>query len=179
VRRFDDLGPDLASATLAKVLAAAAARGEIGACDAEAAANHFVGMIRGNVHLQVMLGLRAAPGEAERTTLVASAVGIFPDRTRPPRLTARPSTSRDHGAGNRMYERATCGQSVRSGIAAMAADPSLETARRAGKAGDPSAGKTPVPTAPHGDARRSDCWSVENGAPEGIRTPGLCLRRGY
>lgn len=77
VRRFYDLGPGLASATLAKVLAAAEARGEIGPCDPQAAADHFVGMIRGNVHLKVMLGLREAPGEAERTALVASAVGIF------------------------------------------------------------------------------------------------------
>lgn len=77
VRRFYELGPGLASATLAKVLAAAQARGEIGPCDPRAAADHFVGMIRGNVHLQVMLGLRAAPGEAERTALVASAVDIF------------------------------------------------------------------------------------------------------
>ena len=77
VRRFYDLGPGLASATLAKVLAAAEARGEIGPCDAQAAGDHFVGMIRGNLHLQVLLGLRAAPTEVERTALVSSAVDIF------------------------------------------------------------------------------------------------------
>ena len=77
VRRFYDLGPGLASATLAKVLAAAQARGEIGPCDPQAAADHFVGMIRGIVQLKVMRGLRGAPGAAARTALVASAVDIF------------------------------------------------------------------------------------------------------
>src|SRR3546814_2100427 len=72
-----ELGPGLASRTLAEVLSAAQARGEIEPCDAGAAADLFVGMIRSNVHLQVILALRDAPGEAERAALVASAVEIF------------------------------------------------------------------------------------------------------
>src|SRR3546814_16320648 len=74
---FRSLGPGLASRTLAEVLSAAQARGEIEPCDAGAAADLFVGMIRSNVHLQVILALRDAPGEAERAALVASAVEIF------------------------------------------------------------------------------------------------------
>src|SRR3546814_566116 len=77
VRQFYELGPGLASRTLAEVLSAAQARGEIEPCDAGAAADLFVGMIRSNVHLQVILALRDAPGEAERAALVASAVEIF------------------------------------------------------------------------------------------------------
>lgn len=77
VRQFYELGPGLASRTLADVLAAAQARGEIGACDSHTAADHFVGMIRGNIHLQVILGIRSPPKAPERRALTTSAVDIF------------------------------------------------------------------------------------------------------
>lgn len=77
VRQFYELGPGLASRTLADVLAAAQTRGEIGACDSLTAADHFVGMIRGNVHLQVVLGIRSPPKAKERSALTMSAVDIF------------------------------------------------------------------------------------------------------
>jgi len=79
VRRFYDLGPGRAGATLAAVLVAAQERGEIRTGDCAMAGDHFVGMIRGNLHLQVMLGLREPPDTAEREALVASVVDLFLD----------------------------------------------------------------------------------------------------
>lgn len=78
-RDFYDKGPDRAVARLAQVLDDARARGEIRAVDSVRAAGHFVGMIRDNLHLQVVLGLRAPPSEAEGRDAVRSAVGIFLD----------------------------------------------------------------------------------------------------
>ncbi len=47
-------------------------------------ADHFVGMIRDNLHLQVVLGLRAAPSE-EEARAVSSAVEVFLNGVRPRR----------------------------------------------------------------------------------------------
>ena len=77
VRRFYDLGPGRAGTTLAGVLVAAQERGEIYTRNCAMAGDHFVGMIRGNLHLQVMLGLRAPPEQEERAALVASVVDTF------------------------------------------------------------------------------------------------------
>ena len=59
------------------MLIAAQERGEIRTGDSATAGDHFVGMIRGNLHLQVMLGLRGPPEEDERKQLVESVVDIF------------------------------------------------------------------------------------------------------
>ncbi|BAI97535.1 TetR family transcriptional regulator [Sphingobium sp. TA15] len=77
VRRFYDLGPGRAGATLADVLRAAKARGEIQTDDCAVAGDHFVSMIRGNMHLHVMLGLRDPPDAQERRQFVASVVDLF------------------------------------------------------------------------------------------------------
>jgi AcrR family transcriptional regulator len=77
VRSFYEKGPERAVLRLARVLEAARARGEIGVGDCELAASHFVGMIRDNLHLQVILGLRPPPSAAESEAAVASAVTIF------------------------------------------------------------------------------------------------------
>src|SRR3546814_18555835 len=61
IRRFYDLGPGLASARLAELLLEAQRRGDLREGDCAMAADHFVAMIRGNVHLQVVLRLRAPP----------------------------------------------------------------------------------------------------------------------
>lgn len=58
-RAFYETGPGRASARLTEVLEAARARGEIDVPDCRMAADHFVGMVRDNLHLQVLLGLRA------------------------------------------------------------------------------------------------------------------------
>ncbi|WP_039580243.1 TetR/AcrR family transcriptional regulator [Sphingopyxis fribergensis] len=77
VRRFYALGPGRAAATLADVLEAAKARGDIRVDDCIMAGDHFVGMIRGNMHLHVMLGLREPPDARERRQFVASVVELF------------------------------------------------------------------------------------------------------
>src|SRR3546814_12797277 len=53
IRRFYDLGPGLASARLAELLLEAQRRGDLREGDCAMAADPFVAMIRGNVHLQV------------------------------------------------------------------------------------------------------------------------------
>lgn len=77
VRAFYEKGPERAVLRLAGVLEAAGVRGEIRNVDCVASASRFVGMIRDNLHLQVVLGLRPPPGPEEAEAAVASAVEIF------------------------------------------------------------------------------------------------------
>jgi AcrR family transcriptional regulator len=77
VRLFYEQGPGRATSQLAEVLEIAKARGDIQAEDCLRLAGHFVGMIRDNVHLQVILGLRSPPSDAEMRAAVASAVELF------------------------------------------------------------------------------------------------------
>lgn len=77
VQAFYEQGPGRAASRLAEVLEAARRRGEIQTDDCLRAAGHFVGMIRDNLHLQVVLGLRPAPLTGEVNAAVESAVGIF------------------------------------------------------------------------------------------------------
>lgn len=77
VKSFYEQGPGRAESRLAEVLASAGQRGEIRADDCSRAAGHFVGMIRDNLHLQVVLGLRPAPSASEVDAAVESAVEIF------------------------------------------------------------------------------------------------------
>lgn len=76
-RTFYECGPARATSRLAEVLEAAKARGEIHARDCIRIADHFVGLIRDNLHLQVVLGLRPPPDEAETNEVVLSAVDVF------------------------------------------------------------------------------------------------------
>ncbi|MBR0821470.1 TetR/AcrR family transcriptional regulator C-terminal domain-containing protein [Bradyrhizobium liaoningense] len=76
-KAFYDKGPGRASDRLAEVLEKAKARGEIQIGDCHAAADHFVGMLRDNLHLRVILGLRPPPSAAEAEAVVASTVNIF------------------------------------------------------------------------------------------------------
>jgi hypothetical protein len=77
VKSFYEQGPGRAASRLAEVLEAAGRRGEIRVDDCARAAGHFVGMIRDNLHLQVVLGLRPAPSSREVNAAVKSAVEIF------------------------------------------------------------------------------------------------------
>jgi len=70
-------GPARATTRLAEVLQTAKARGEICCEDCSRVADHFVGMIRDNLHLQVVLGLRPPPGADEAHMLVLSVVDLF------------------------------------------------------------------------------------------------------
>jgi hypothetical protein len=85
VKSFYEQGPGRAASQLAEVLEGAKERGEIRADDCLRVAEHFVGMIRDNLHLQVVLGLRPPPSEQEVREAVASAVEIFLNGVRPRR----------------------------------------------------------------------------------------------
>lgn len=85
VRSFYDQGPGRTTIRLAEVLEAANRRGEIQTDDCQRVAGHFVGMIRDNLHLQVVLGLRPPPSDEETEEAVASAVEILLNGVRPRR----------------------------------------------------------------------------------------------
>ena len=85
VKSFYEQGPGRSTSRLAEVLEAANKRGEIRADDCLRLAEHFVGMIRDNLHLQVVLGLRAAPSDEEAQAAVGSAVAVFLNGVRPGR----------------------------------------------------------------------------------------------
>jgi AcrR family transcriptional regulator len=85
VKSFYEQGPGRATSRLAEVLEVAKERGEIQADDCLRVAGHFVGMIRDNLHLQVVLGLRAPPSDEEAQAAVASAVEVFLNGVRPGR----------------------------------------------------------------------------------------------
>lgn len=77
VRSFYETGPVRAVARLAEVLEQARAKGEIRTDDCARAAGLFVGMVRDNLHLQVVLGLRPPPSKDETQQAVAAAVQMF------------------------------------------------------------------------------------------------------
>jgi AcrR family transcriptional regulator len=77
VKVFYERGPGRATARLAELLEQAGKRGEVRAGDYPRMANQFVGMIRDNLHLQVVLGLRPPPSADEAREAVDSAVEIF------------------------------------------------------------------------------------------------------
>jgi hypothetical protein len=77
VKSFYEQGPGRATSQLARVLESAKKRGEIRVEDCPRVAGHFVGMIRDNLHLQVVLGLRPPPSNKEMQAAVASAVEVF------------------------------------------------------------------------------------------------------
>jgi AcrR family transcriptional regulator len=83
VKLFYEQGPGRATSRLAEVLEEAKERGEIRTDDCLRVAGHFVGMIRGNLHLQVVLGLRQPPSDEEAQEVVSSAVGVFLNGVRP------------------------------------------------------------------------------------------------
>lgn len=82
VKSFYEQGPGRTTLRLAEVLKTAQERGEIRADDCLQLAGHFVGMIRDNLHLQVVLGLRPAPSVDEAREAVGSAVKVFLDGVR-------------------------------------------------------------------------------------------------
>lgn len=83
VSSFYEQGPGRATLRLAEVLESARERGDICADDCLRAAGHFVGMIRDNRHLQVVLGLREPPSDDEARQAVSSAVAVFLNGVRP------------------------------------------------------------------------------------------------
>jgi AcrR family transcriptional regulator len=74
---FFKTGPGRASASLARVLRRMSANWGIQGHDYKQLAEHFLGMIRDDLHLQVVLGLRPPPTPMEAEAAVHSAVSIF------------------------------------------------------------------------------------------------------
>ena len=70
-------GPGSAAQSLTKLLEASKSRGEIQCLNCDIAASQFIGILRDNLHLHVLLRLRPAPEQEERAALVKSAVEIF------------------------------------------------------------------------------------------------------
>jgi hypothetical protein len=95
---FFESGPGRAAARLATVLDEFRERGEIKIKDTTRAAEHFIGMLRDDLHLKTVLGLRPPPGPAEIEASVRQATGIFLNGCRsreagmssPPRRHGRP-----------------------------------------------------------------------------------------
>lgn len=84
-KSFYEQGPARGTSRLAEILEVANERSEIRTDDCLRAAGHFVSMIRDNLHLQVVLGLRPAPSDEEVQEAVGSAVEVFLNGVRPGR----------------------------------------------------------------------------------------------
>ena len=76
-RTFFAFGPDAAYSVLTPALARFHAAGQIDCPDPRLAAEQFLGMVRGDLHLRVSSGLIPPPSAAEIERQVAHAVGIF------------------------------------------------------------------------------------------------------
>lgn len=70
-------GPGHSVLRLTEVLEAARNRGEISASDCAMAADHFLGMLRSNLHLQLVLGLRPPPSSDELVSIARSSVSTL------------------------------------------------------------------------------------------------------
>jgi AcrR family transcriptional regulator len=81
-KAFYEKGPGRAAGRLAEVLEAAKRQDGLDVGDCVLAANHFVGMLRDNLHLQVVLKIRPPPTPKEIEANVALAVRIFLDGVR-------------------------------------------------------------------------------------------------
>ncbi|MGH8739182.1 MAG: TetR/AcrR family transcriptional regulator C-terminal domain-containing protein [Burkholderiales bacterium] len=76
---FYDNAPASAARRLGEVLDQYAKIGQIEVEDSFRAAEHFIGMVRGDLFLSVVLGLRSAPEPGEARALVAEVTHIFLD----------------------------------------------------------------------------------------------------
>jgi AcrR family transcriptional regulator len=74
---FFDAGPGRASASLARVLRQMSSAWGIQGRNYDQLAEHFLGMIRDDLHLKVVLGLRPPPDPSEAESSVHAAVTIF------------------------------------------------------------------------------------------------------
>jgi AcrR family transcriptional regulator len=76
-KAFYEQGPGRTTIRLAQILEEAQKRDEIRMGDCRQLADRFIGMIRDNLHLQVVLGLRPPPSEAEMRDAVETTVDLF------------------------------------------------------------------------------------------------------
>jgi len=91
---FFEAGPGRTSVNLARVLDERGGEWGIAAGDPKQLADHFLGMIRDDLHLQVVLGLRPPPTPDEARGAVESAVRMFVNGARGPGATRAPSGGR-------------------------------------------------------------------------------------
>lgn len=77
VRRFFESGPEMALKWLTDLFEIAAVKGYVNVADPRLAADHFMSMIRGQMHLRLLLGLTKAPAKRELDEFITSAVGTF------------------------------------------------------------------------------------------------------
>lgn len=98
-------GPRRAVATVRKALHEANLRGEINLDDPSVAARQFVAMLRGDIHLEILLGLRGSPDPTEVNARVASAVDLLLNGTAT-LSTSTPQCKPQHGYAERPPERA-------------------------------------------------------------------------
>ena len=75
-------GPGRAASGLAQLLERYADAGVLTIANPAEAAQHFIGMLRDDSHLEVVLGVRPPLAEEERNARVARVVDIFLDGTR-------------------------------------------------------------------------------------------------
>lgn len=76
-KKYFESGPRKAQKNLAAILRDACERGEAEIANCDFAAEHLMGMIRGDLYLQVLLRVRPVPDAKEREAFLASALGIF------------------------------------------------------------------------------------------------------
>lgn len=76
---FFENGPGRASRSLARTLEENRDVWGLRALDYQRAAEHFFGMIRDDIHLKVVLGLRPPPTQDDIQSMVASVVDLFAD----------------------------------------------------------------------------------------------------
>lgn len=74
---YYNAGPGRAMESLTQLFTLAQKNGEISCKDCGFAASQFVGMMRDNIHLQVLLRLREAPDQEEMTAMIGNALDIF------------------------------------------------------------------------------------------------------
>ena len=72
-----ECAPQRAIETVSKVLQKAQLRGEVDIDDPAVAARQFVAMLRGDVHLEILFGLRSGPDATEIQNRVTSAVDVL------------------------------------------------------------------------------------------------------
>ncbi|MDF3814339.1 MULTISPECIES: TetR/AcrR family transcriptional regulator [Rhodopseudomonas] len=100
-RIFFEHGPGRATAHLAEALTFYRDEGRILVADPVLAAEQFVGMVRDDRHLNVILGLRPPMDENEIDASVAQAVATFMDGVRPSQARSRQTVSPRPKTGGR------------------------------------------------------------------------------
>jgi AcrR family transcriptional regulator len=90
---FFENGPGRSTVRLASVLDGFRERGEIDMKDTTRAAEHFIGMLRDDLHLKTVLGLRPPAGPVEIEASAQQATRIFLDGCRP-KHAAKPGKAR-------------------------------------------------------------------------------------